>query len=493
MPSSNTWTDSVRSFSQSFMARTLFLVAGSVLLAQLIVWSLWQIEWRAESKIALEEVSKNMALRVSSTVEYFYSLPTEYRHIVLDQLREVRGGTYFVTLNRELIAIDSLPAGRQKTLVISTFIDTLKNNTPVTGSVQIAFADPDALHVFNNKTLLKDLPEYWGARTLLSQPYNPPILVLQIPITETEWLYVATIMPASLLSGENAKENRSLRFYGVILLMILLILTAMKVREIIRPFANLAKAASAFGKDLTPVPLPARGSKEVTETIHAFNLMQDNVRQYMNDRKALFGSISHDLKTPLTRLRLRVAMMDDMDEKEAMEQDLDYLDLMIKSALQIVRSTDIHENATQVSIYKILTEIAGSYPDASQVTIHQEPFKRNNPCVVVKPLALRRCLENLIDNAIRYGERAEINLYRSRDYWVVTIVDFGPGIPEGMEKEIFKPYLRLDHGRQKNPAGNGLGLMTSRHLARTHGGDLNVQNRPEGGLEVSLSFPVQRG
>ena len=492
MPLSNSWTDSVRNFSQSFMTRTLFLVAGSVLLAQLIVWSLWQIEWRAESKVALEEVSKNMALRVSSTVEYFHSLPTEYRHIVLDQLREVRGGTYFVTLNRELINIDSLPADRQKQLVITTFIETLKNNTSVTGDIQIVFADPDALHVFNNKTLLKDLPEYWGARTLLSQPYNPPILVLQIPISDTEWLYVATTMPTSLLSGK-AAENRSLRLFGVILLMLLLTLTAMKVRAIIRPFANLAKAASAFGKDLTSVPLPARGSKEVIETIHAFNQMQDNVRQYMNDRKALFGSISHDLKTPLTRLRLRVAMMDDLDEKDAMEQDLDYLDLMIKSALQIVQSTDIHENATQVSIYKTLNEIAASYPDKSQVKIHKDHFLQMNPSVVVKPLALRRCFENLIDNAIRYGDRAEIDLKKNNDHWVVTIVDSGPGIPEGMEKEIFKPYLRLDHGRAKNPSGSGLGLMTSRHLARTHGGDLKVLNRSEGGLEVSLFFPVQRG
>ncbi|OED42611.1 hypothetical protein ACH42_12105 [Endozoicomonas sp. (ex Bugula neritina AB1)] len=472
------------------MARTLFLVAGSVLLAQLIVWSLWQIEWRSESKVALEEVSRNMALRVSSTVEYFHSLPNTYRHIVLDQLREVRGGTYFVTLNRERIAIDSLPVDGQKALVIKTFTDILKSNTSVTGEISIAFSDPDALHVFNNETLLKDLPEYWGARTLLSQPYNPPILVLQIPITEKEWLYVATTMPASLLSGENAKQNRSLRFFGMILLALLLLLTALKVREIIRPFDNLAKAAAAFGKDLTPVPLPARGSKEITETIHAFNQMQDNIRQYMNDRKALFGSISHDLKTPLTRLRLRVAMMDELDDKEAMEQDLDYLDLMIKSALQIVRSTDIHENAAQVSIYKTLTDIAASYPDNRQVIIHKKNFVHYNPSVVVKPLALRRCLENLIDNAIRYGSRAEVDLQQRGEYWVMTIIDSGPGIPEGMEKDIFKPYLRLDHGRKKNPSGNGLGLMTSRHLARTHGGDLEVKNRPEGGLEVSLSFPI---
>ena len=473
------------------MARTLLLVAGSVLLAQMIVWSLWQIEWQADSKLALEEVSKNMALRVSSTVEYFHSLPKAYRHIVLDQLREVRGGSYFVTLNREHIQVQSLPTSRQKQRVIGVFNQTLKANTSVTGSSEILFADPNTLHVFNNKTLLKDLPDYWGARTLLSQPYDPPILVIQIPISDGEWLYVATVIPTSLLSGQNDRASQSLRFFGLCLLGILLLLTIMQVRNIIRPFQHLTRAASAFGKDLTPVPLPASGCREVTETIHAFNRMQDSVRQYMNDRKALFGSISHDLKTPLTRLRLRVAMMDNEEEQEAMEQDLDYLDLMIKSALQMVSDTDIHENATEVAIYKVLTEIAGSYPEKAQVIIHHHHFITLAPVVIAKPLALRRCLENLIDNAIRYGDRAVIDIHQKGDQWIIVITDSGPGIPQGMEKEIFKPHLRLDHGREKNPSGHGLGLMTSRHLARTHGGDLTLANRPEGGLEVRLSFPVQ--
>ncbi len=482
---------SLKHFSQSFMTRTLFLVAGSVLLAQLIVWSIWQVEWRTESNIALREVATNMALRVSATVEYFNSLPTKYRHIILDQLREMRGGSYFVTLNREFIHIDPFPRDRHQQLVVDSFTRTLEENTSIKGDIVIQFADPRELHVFNNKTLLKDLPTYWDTHTQLLQPYNLPVLVLQLPISDEEWLYIATVIPSSLLLGREERDDQSFRFFGIILLGLLLTLTALKVREIIRPFSNLAKAAAAFGRDLKPVPLPESGSLEVMETINAFNHMQDNVRQYMNERKALFSGISHDLKTPLTRLRLRVAMMDDDDERQAIEQDLDYLELMVKSALQTMKDTDIHENTTRISLNKLLLDIAASYPDQeSKIQINQDSFQKHNAIVAGKPLALRRCLENLIDNAIRYGQMAEITLDRDGSCWVISIADNGPGVPKGMEKEVFKPYVRLEHGQQKNPNGNGLGLMTARHLARIHGGELLLQNRSQGGLEVTITLSV---
>ena len=441
--------------------------------------------------MALREVATNMALRVSATVDYFNSLPAKYRHIVLDQLREMRGGSYFVTLNREYIEIEALPDNNARALVIESFSKVLQKDSSIVESLDIRFADPQTLHVFNNKTLLKELPNYWDTHTQLLQPYNPPVLVLQIPISESEWLYIATMVPSSLLLGEAARESHKLRIFGGILLALLLLLTVLRVREIIRPFSNLAKAAAAFGRDLKPVPLPEKGSVEVIEAIHAFNQMQDNVRQYMNDRKALFSGISHDLKTPLTRLRLRVAMMEDDSERTAMEQDLDYLDLMVKSALQTVRDTEVHENTTRIRLDSLLKDIAESYPeDDSIVSINSVYDESCVPEIVAKPLATRRCLENLIDNAIRYGSKAIIHLRRDDAFWVISVFDNGPGLPKGMEKEIFKPYLRLEHGKQCNPGGSGLGLMTARHLARTHGGDLVLKNGASGGLEARLTFPL---
>lgn len=474
-------------FTQSLMARTLLLVAGSVLLAQVVVWGAWQIQWRSDANMALKEVANNMAMRVSSTIEYFNSLPTQYRHIVLDQLREVRGGSYFVTLNREFIKIEPLPLDQQKHLVISSFTQTLEANSSIEGEVVVSFADPQKLHVFNNQTLLKDLPSYWDAHIQLLQPYNPPVLVLQVPIGDKEWLYIATVLPSNLMF--NIFQDRVLNVFALVLLLVLLLLTVQRVRQMTRPFANLARAAANFGRDLEPVPLPERGSREVIETIHAFNLMQENIRQYMNDRKALFSGISHDLKTPLTRLRLRAAMMDDEQERNAFEQDLDYLDLMVKGALQTLRDTDIHENTAHIDLLKMVQTISETYQNLDKpVSVTHEKLPEAT-VIIGRPLALRRCLENLVDNGIQYGESVEITLQVNSQNIEIIIADNGPGVPPDKLRELFKPYIRLTHGQEKNPSGNGLGLMTARHLARTQGGDLIIRNGDSGGLEARLIFP----
>ena len=480
-----------RNFLQSLMARTLMLVAGSVLLAQLVVWGLWQIQWRADANMALGEVADNMAMRVSSTIEYFNSLPTQYRHIVLDQLRDMRGGSYFVTLNREFITVDPLPIDAQKRLVIERFSRALDANTSIQGEVAISFADPQTLHVFNNRTLLKDLPSFWDSHTQLLQLYNPPVLILQVPITNDEWLYVATVIPNTLMVS--VFQDRMLNMFGMVLLALLLVLTALKVREITQPFANLAKAAANFGRDLTPVPLPEKGSREVLATIHAFNQMQNNIRQNMNDRKALFSGISHDLKTPLTRLRLRAAMMDDDQEREAFEHDLDYLDLMVKGALQTLRETDIHENADRVNLLELIEAISSTYKNIDQPIAIEVRELKETPVIVGKPLALRRCLENLIDNAIRYGQQADIAIQSDTRQIQIIITDHGPGVPPDKLKDLFQPYFRLPHGQEKNPDGNGLGLMIARHQARTHGGELELGNADRGGLEATITFPIYSG
>ena len=466
------------------------LVAGSVLLAQLVVWGLWQMQWRADANMALGEVADNMAMRVSSTVEYFNSLPTQYRHIVLDQLRDMRGGSYFVTLNREFIVVEPLPIDAQKQLVIEHFSSVLDANTSIEGEVAISFADPQKLHVFNNRTLLKDLPSFWDFHTQLLQPYDPPVLVLQVPITHDEWLYIATVIPNTLMFS--VFQDQALNVFGLILLALLLVLTALKVRELTQPFANLARAAANFGRDLTPVPLPEKGSREVLATIHAFNRMQDNIRQSMNDRKALFSGISHDLKTPLTRLRLRAAMLEDDTEREAFEQDLDYLDLMVKGALQTLRETDIHENTSRVNLLELIEAISSTYGNIDQVIKVNTHGMSCTPVIVGKPLALRRCLENLIDNAIRYGEQADIAIKSGSGQIEIAITDHGPGVPPDKLKALFQPYFRLPHGQEKNPGGNGLGLMTARHLARSHGGELELNNGATGGLEAKITFPVTR-
>jgi signal transduction histidine kinase len=197
----------------------------------------------------------------------------------------------------------------------------------------------------------------------------------------------------------------------------------------------------------------------------------------------MFRAISHDLQTPITRLRLRVDLIKDDAMRGRLEDDLLELELLVKGALQSLKDTDIHENVEPVDIKRLVARMAEAYRDGNQslVTVrgHSLPYRG-------KPLALSRCLGNLLDNAVKYGERAAIILEDSADRLRIQVDDRGPGIPEAALPRIFDPYYRHDHQHQE---GHGLGLGIARNIAHNHGGEMTVNNRPGGGLRVTLDLP----
>ena len=468
-----------RSLPGRFFMFMLLLVFAS----QLMITIVWTHQTRTTQEKALETVVFNMAMRVSSTIEYFDSLPNRYRHIILDQLRDMGGTRYFVTLNRDFIEIDELPRTRAKEIVINGFQDTL-DAFHANGDISIAFSAPETLRVFNNDTYLMDLTESWGQHALIVEPLSLPILVIQVPVSNNEWLYLATLMPDSAIMSSSLPADLQLTY--LFALTILLMFGSWMIYVLTKPVKQLSRAAENFGRSFEPVYLPEKGAIEFKTTASAFNRMQRNIQHFLNDRKQLFSGISHDLKTPLTRLRLRAEMLDDDDERQGFVEDIDHLDMMVRSALQMVRDTDIHENPEPVDLKQVLENIARagqSVGQAISLTTHEHEV------VTGKPLALRRCLENLIDNAVVYGGNADISLSVEDGYNRIVIRDQGPGLPEGMEEEVFQPYRRFEHGQACNPGGNGLGLITARHLVGTHGGQLSLRNHPDGGLEVLLTIP----
>ncbi|MGI9283575.1 MAG: ATP-binding protein [Endozoicomonas sp.] len=486
-------TDSVSRFLHRFTPRSLpgrfFLVMVALILAtQVIVNSLWETQSRNDQNQALRDVAMNMALRVSATAEYFSSLPTRYRHVILNQLRDMGGTRYFVTLNREFIRIEPFQNTASHQVVLDVFRQTLEDSLTTRGEIQIAFSSPKTLKVFNNDTLLKDLPDSWGQESLLVKPLALPVLVIQIPVGEGEWLYLATLMPdSSLMNDERLSEPLKVSYMAWML--ILMFIASLLIQKMTRPFEKLSMAAQTFGRNLEPVPVSEVGCREYETTAQAFNHMQKNIQHYMNDRKQLFSGISHDLKTPITRLRLRTELLDNDDERDAFNHDLDHLEMMVKSALQILSDTDIHENPEKISLKILLEDIEQSACSAGQQV---QVYANCQAVINGKPLAMRRCLENLIGNAVLYGEQANVYLTTVKGCIDIRIRDKGPGLPDGMEEEVFKPYFRLEHGKSCNPDGNGLGLITARHLVNIHGGRLKLRNYPEGGLEVALELPEDK-
>jgi signal transduction histidine kinase len=476
-----------RFLPRTLRGRFVLIMLVGVLSAQLASYTVWTSQVRSSQLEQLDELSRNVAYSVASTMRFFRSLPFEYRHIVLDQLRNMGGTRFFVSVNERRIPVEDIGSGPEKTLVVENFREILTAELNI-DDVLVEFSHAETLRVYNNEVLLHDLPPRWGQHSLLMEPLSPPILVVQIALSPDTWLYVATLLPVPDLFNEYRwlSGERLLASFMVLLTVIGLSLAG--IRSVTRPLARLSRAARQLGDDLDAPPLRESGPREVAATALAFNRMQERIRDQVDERERLFSAISHDLKTPITRLRLRAEMLDDPLQRERFCASLDELDLLVKGALASVKGFDLHEAVEEVAPRALLTELADELAlQGGEVAIsgHAEPLS-------VKPLAFKRCLANLLENAVFYGRRAEVTLEDSPERLSIVIRDQGPGIPEAQHERVFVPFVRLEPSRSRNTGGSGLGLGIARHIARAMGSDIRLANHSEGGLEVTVVLPRSR-
>lgn len=256
-------------------------------------------------------------------------------------------------------------------------------------------------------------------------------------------------------------------------------------RTITRPLGDLARAADAVGRGATAAPLKETGAREIRHATRAFNAMQERLRRYLDSRTQVLAAMSHDLRTPLTRLRLRVESIDDDQLRQRLVEDLDEMSNMIRGALSVFRGLNDDEAAVPVDIDALALELQRQHAElggeVSIVGTARAPY-------VAKPLALKRCLGNLVQNAIRHGGRATIEIEDGAQL-ILRVLDEGPGIPEDMLEKVFEPFFRLEQSRNRDTGGTGLGLSIARDIAQAHGGSLSLHNRQSGGLEARLTLP----
>ncbi|PSW04328.1 ATP-binding protein [Photobacterium lipolyticum] len=467
---------------KSLVARTLWLTLLAVFLAQMIATLIWYGQSKQRDLEGLESTSASMATMFASTVNFFQSLPLQYRHIVLDQLRNMGGTRFFVSFNEEEILIDPIPASKLKNTAVNAIQKVLNEKLPRLNVIKVEFSRPETLHVLKNDILLSDLPPSWADHTLSLEPLNPPILVVQLELATNEWLYIAALLPAPYVMLEDEIITRQQVIFLAFITALLLVFTYFMVRRQTKPLKRLANAANALSLDIYQPPLKEEGASELVTATQAFNRMQMRLRRYIDDREHLFSAISHDLKTPITRLRLRAELIDDEAKIEKFNRDLDELEMMVKGALQTVRDTDLHENLVQVDLSEMLQSIAESHNNGQKiVTIPDTPIAP----LMGKPLALKRCLTNLIDNGVKYGEKVELIVADEPDALVLIIKDQGKGIPEESMEAVFEPYFRV----ATDDEGHGLGMGIARNILHAHGGDLTIHNSEQGGLEVKVFIP----
>ena len=262
------------------------------------------------------------------------------------------------------------------------------------------------------------------------------------------------------------------------------------VRQAVRPLRALAEAADALGPDLRPVELPERGPSEVLRSARAFNAMQRRIAAYVDERVRILAAISHDLQTPITRMRLRVDMMDDESQgtqQRRLRADLDELQGLVKDGIGYARAMHgEREPARAIDLDAQLDSLVLDYRDAgSAVSL----AGRIGKPVQTRPKALRRIVGNLVDNALKFGASATIVAgHDSQGAVLVRVLDDGPGIPADQLEAVFEPFFRLEASRNRDTGGTGLGLAIARQLAGSLGGTLTLHNRPEGGLEARLTL-----
>ncbi len=272
----------------------------------------------------------------------------------------------------------------------------------------------------------------------------------------------------------------------LILLGSVIALSLVAVRWVTGPLSALAAAAERLGEDINRPPIAETGPIEAQRAAKAFNTMQQRLSRLISDRTRILTAMSHDLKTPITRLRLRAEMLDDEMLRAKFEKDLQEMESMVTQTLDFMRDASTQETVQRVDVMALLESLQTDYQDTGSRVEIEGSIGQSYPG---RPLSLRRCLTNLVDNAIRYGGRATIKVQDAADRLTVRILDDGPGIPEGELEQAFEPFFRGEVSRSRETGGTGLGLGIARNIARAHGGDLVLRNRSEGGLEAMLTLP----
>ncbi|MDR3518165.1 MAG: ATP-binding protein [Azospirillaceae bacterium] len=302
-----------------------------------------------------------------------------------------------------------------------------------------------------------------------------------LQLQDGEWLNFTTpILPAEPFWSSRAILSMMLMALGVV------VLSALAARRLIAPLQHFAAAAERLGKDVTADPLPESGPVEIRSASIAFNRMQQRLRRLVENRTRLLAAISHDLRTPITLLKLRTDFIADEAERAKAMATLDEMEAMIAGILAFARDDAEAEKRRRVDLAALVSSLCDDMADAGQPVTCAVPDKLSYEC---SPGVLKRAVVNLVENAVRYGGRAGVRLDARPTVVILSIEDDGPGIPEAEFAQVFQPFYRLEGSRNRDTGGVGLGMATAQAVVHAHGGEIHLSNRPEGGLLVTVELP----
>ncbi|WP_420346659.1 ATP-binding protein [Pelagibius sp.] len=315
----------------------------------------------------------------------------------------------------------------------------------------------------------------------------PISFLASVPLADGRWLNAETALP----QPPRGWAWFPLLSMGLMALAILAIVI-LSLRRITRPLRALSGAAERLGRGETLEPLAETGPEDVRRTTRAFNAMQERLTRFVRDRTRMLAAISHDLRTPITSLRLRAEFVEDAEARQKILETLEEMSGMIEAVISFARDEATAEVTRRVDLVALIQSQIDDLADQGENVTFQTAGIDGKLSYDCRPTALKRLLHNLIGNALRYAGAARVSLIRDDQALSVLVEDEGPGIPAEQLEQVFDPFFRVEGSRSQDTGGVGLGLAIARSIAHAHGGDLVLENRPEGGLRARLILPAEQ-
>jgi signal transduction histidine kinase len=456
------------------MAGRVFLVLiGGIIVSAIVSVALTARQHRHE--LAEMQTARTIE-RVSEAVAVLQSMPRDLRENVEPRDLRIRGITGIYWQRDELGAKDA------------ALSEALQSQIGGGGTVTTRQLEPSDC---DDRPPMRDGPPVHDGRPDRDRPPPPPF-DLKLLACQRVSMTLADGTPLSLDLAVRMPFARrplappwgSLLFFATCVGVLAYLVSRMATR----PITRLADAARELGENINRAPLDeTHGPVEVRRAAAAFNAMQARIRHHMQERTHMLAAISHDLQTPLTRLRLRLEKVGDAALREKLIEDMQAMQAMVREGLDLAHSIDGNDARERIDVDSLVGSLCADAREAGHsVDVNGE----TGVAVMASPTALRRCLGNLIDNALKYGQRAELTVSRDGGNVLVNVRDFGPGIPAAELERVFDPFYRLEDSRSRETGGTGLGLTIARNIATRLGGSVTLRNHPEGGLEARLALPV---
>jgi two-component system, OmpR family, osmolarity sensor histidine kinase EnvZ len=336
---------------------------------------------------------------------------------------------------------------------------------------------------FANRDVHVDLQRRRNGGLLGEENWRP--VKLYVHLEDGPWVLIEPVR-AALVRGVVGRSFLIVAIAGIALIVLLVV----AARQTARPIEKLAASARTFATRLDAPDLEAKGPRELRDLAVAFNDMKSRIRGLVNDRTRLVAAIAHDLRTYMTRLRMRAEFITDPAQRERAERDIEEMNALIDDTMLFARSSE--RGLTSASVSDVAAELLAFAAARREVGENVALAPPPAASAAIDPVALRRILANLTDNAIRYGGSAEVSASLAGETVMIEVADRGPGVPEGEIDRIIAPFERIEPSRGRAGGGSGLGLAIVKALAEGHGGSFTLANRPGGGVSAKLSLPAAK-